>query len=375
MIRLLVDMHSFDWQPEGVTTYLKGLYSALIPLAKEDVQFFFAASDCDKLKSIFGEHANLQYIPIAKTRLLKRLLFIYPKLIRSLNIDYAHFQYTVPFWCNCKRIVTIHDVFFEDFKEGYSFKYAFPRHVLFRYAARHAELVCTMCDYSRGRIAVHYGVAAEKIIITPNAVSEHFANEVTQSSFDVKKQYGIDGKYILYLSRKEPRKNHLGLVKAYYQSRLWEQKVWLALVGGTSIPVPSLIAYINSLPGEARKHILLIEHVDHEELLGWYKHASAFVFPSLAEGFGIPPLEAAVCLIPVLCSNRTSMREFSFFGDRLIDPENITEFAEKLTNILQHNDKQLLTDTANNVLARYSWKKTAGDFLRIVSSHYAADSV
>lgn len=370
MIRLLVDMHSFDGKPEGITTYLQGLYSAAIHQAADKVHFFMCASDCEKLKDIFGEKENITYLSIPHSGLVKRILWTYPRLIRQHQIDYAHFQYTIPFRCACKRLVTIHDVFFEDFKEGYSWRYAKPRHFLFKYAARHAEFIFTMCDYSRSRIAFHYGIPAERINLTPNAVSGKFSGEVASSTLDVKQKYGIDGDYILYLGRKEPRKNHAGLVSAYQASRLWEENIHLALVGGFSLPVPELEVALLQLPPQIRNKVHCIDSVEYSELCAWYRQAKAFVFPSLAEGFGIPPLEAAICRIPTLCSSMTSMSEFDFFGNRLVDPTNANVLSKGLREIVYSSDKEQLEQIARKVQERYSWEKSAGSLLEIIQRDY-----
>lgn len=370
MIRLLVDMHSFDGKPEGITTYLQGLYSAAIPLARSDVHFFLCAGDCENIKGIFGESKNVTYLSIPHSGLMRRILWTYPRLIRQYHIDYAHFQYTIPFRCACKRLVTIHDVFFEDFKDGYSWRYAMPRHLLFKYAARHGEFVFTMCDYSRQRISHHYGIPAERIGLTPNAVSAKLVEDVASSTLDVKRKYGIDGEYILFLSRKEPRKNHAGLIRAYQASRLWEENVHLALVGSLSLPVPGLDAALSQLPSQVRDKVHCIDSVDYPELCAWYRQARAFVFPSLAEGFGIPPLEAAMCCITTLCSNQTSMGEFDFFGDRLVDPTNEDALAQGLWKLVHANDAEQLEQIAGAVQKRYSWEKSAKIILEAIQKDY-----
>ena len=370
MIGLLVDMHSFDGKPEGITTYLQGLYSAAIPLALDQVHFFLCASNCEKLKGIFGEAGNVTYLSIPHSGLMRRILWTYPRLIRQYHIDYAHFQYTIPFRCACKRLVTIHDVFFEDFKDGYSWHYAVPRHLLFKYAARHAEFVFTMCNYSRRRIAHHYGIPYERIELTPNAVSEKLPEDVASSTVDVKRKYGIDGEYILFLSRKEPRKNHAGLVRAYHASRLWEVNIHLALVGSVSLSVPELETALSQLPPAAKSKVHCMESVEYSELCAWYRQAKAFVFPSLAEGFGIPPLEAAMCRIPTLCSNKTSMGEFAFFGDRLVDPTNENDLTQGLWEIVHADDAERLERIARDVQERYTWEESAKVLLEAIQKDY-----
>lgn len=364
-MNLLVDMHYFDGNAEGVTSYLKGLYSALIPMRK-GISFYFAAERIERLKAIFGEHPNVRYLHLPRSGYAKRMLFSLPRLIREYKIDVAHFQYSCPFFCRARRVVTIHDVFFEDMRGGYPMHYYYPRHYLFRHAARHAEILTTVCNYSRQRIAKHYNVNENEIVVTPNAVSPDFVSAVRANSFDVREKYGI-GKYILYLSRKEPRKNHIALVKAYCNAALWEKGLSLALIGGTSVPVPELDEYLGKLPGNIRNHIVMKEFVSFEELCGWYRHAELFVYCSLAEGFGIPPLEAAACGIPVICSNRTSMADFTFFKNNLIDPEDLDGLQKRICEELYEHAPEELQEIADKIAAHYNWNKTAELFYHAIS--------
>lgn len=364
-MNLLVDMHYFDGNAEGVTSYLRGLYSALIPMGKE-ISFYFAADHITMLKAIFGEHPNVKYLHLPHTGYSKRMLFNLPRLINEYKIDVAHFQYTCPLWCRAKRAVTIHDIFFEDMRAGYPIHYYYPRHFLFKHAARHAEILATVCNDSRNRIAEHYKVDRNNIIVTPNAVSFDFVSAVSASTFDVRTKYGI-GKYILYLSRKEPRKNHIALVKAYCNAKLWKKEISLALIGETSVPVPELDEYLGKLPEHVRNHIVRTEFVSWEELCGWYKYATLFVYCSLAEGFGIPPLEAAVCGIPVICSNRTSMADFTFFKDNLVDPEDLDGLQERICEELREHAPEELQKIANKINAHYNWNKTAELFYQAIS--------
>ena len=245
-----------------------------------------------------------------------------------------------------------------------------PRHLLFKYAARHAEFVFTMCDYSRWRISHHYGIPSEHIDLTPNAVSKILTEDVASSKLDVKQKYGIDGEYILFLSRKEPRKNHAGLLRAYQASHLWEENVYLALVGGVSLPVPELEAALSQLPSQVRGKVRCVDSVEYPELCAWYRQAKAFAFPSLAEGFGIPPLEAAMCRIPTLCSNKTSMGEFDFFGDRLIDPTNENDLIQGLREIVHADDAERIERIARDVQERYTWKESATVLLEAIQKDY-----
>ena len=126
-MRLLVDCHCFDYPtPQGINTYLRGLYGSLI-YKTTNIEFFLTANNLNNLKNIFGERENITYLRIPAKGSLSRLLSIFPSLIKENRIDVAHFQYVAPFIKNCKTIVTLHDILFKDFPQYFPSVTALPK--------------------------------------------------------------------------------------------------------------------------------------------------------------------------------------------------------------------------------------------------------
>ena len=123
-MRLLIDAHIFDEKFQGTRTYLKGLYSALIPMAKE-WEFYFVANDIKNLEKEFGIAKNVHYLKFSSQNKYYRLLIDLPSLVKENKIDYAHYQYISPFIKNSKTIVTTHDILFNEdrFKKYFPLKY------------------------------------------------------------------------------------------------------------------------------------------------------------------------------------------------------------------------------------------------------------
>lgn len=359
-MRLLVDAHCFDYPTsEGINTYLKGLYSELPRIAPE-VDFYFAARDIAKLQNIFGNAANVHYVKLAASSKVGRLLTEIPGIIRRYRIDYAHFQYTAPLIKNCKTIVTLHDILFKDYPKMFPLSYRLSRGWLFKDSAKRADLMLTVSDYSRNRIAEHYGIPREKIFVTPNAVSEDFFHIDAERASSFAKKNGL-GNYILYVSRIEPRKNQAALLRAYHELRLDTKGYDLIFIGRKTLPVPDFDNLLASLPDTEKQHIRIYNQVGYEELKLWYKAASLFVYPALAEGFGIPPIEAGAAGVPCICSNRTAMGDFMFFGKNLIDAAN----PEILQSAIAANLSAPAVDTCkirSAIHSTYNWKSIAEKF-------------
>ncbi len=349
-------MHCFDLKTsEGINTYLRGIYIEFVKLAS-DVEFFFVARDTQKLKEIFGEHPNVTYVALTSENRFYRLLFEFPAIIKKHHIDYAHFQYTTPLIKNCKTIVTLHDILFLDYPQYFPLLYRLVKGGLFRLSAKRTDLLLTVSEYSKVQIAKHFGITDQKIYITNNAVSDQFAKTDLAEAKAFVLSKGIS-KYLLYVSRFEPRKNHLRVLKSYVQLRLWERGVDLVFIGKQTIEIPEYDQYLESLPEEVRSHIHIHNQTSYAELLMWYRAATLFVYPSLAEGFGIPPLEAAVAGVPTICSNRTAMSEFRFFDENHIDTED-EELLNKL--IIKNLSVSGSCDISQQVLATYNWHLSAG---------------
>lgn len=364
-MRLLVDCHCFDaGETQGLNTYIRCLYQAMISQA-DDITFVLAAQNLPNIKRLFGHRKNIEYVKLGNHSRLYRLLVEFPSIINKQKIDLAHFQYIAPRVANCMTIVTVHDILFEDYPHFFPLSYRLSRHFLFKESARRADMLLTVSDYSRKRISEVYRIPENDIYITHNGVSNDFRKlDKVESARYIKERFGI-ADYILYVSRFEPRKKQVSLLQAYKELRLDRQGVELVLIGIKSIPDPLFDQMYEECDDELKNHIHILNHVPYQELLKWYAAASLFVYPSEAEGFGIPPLEAGACGVPVICNNKTAMQDFTFFGDNLISTDNKTILNERILTLLKEGkDDKMQEKTREDIFTNYSWDLIAQDFLK-----------
>lgn len=373
-IRLFADAHVFDKEYQGTRTFVKEIYTQL---AKNDnIEIFLGAYDTDNLRCIFHTAGNINFIKYKSRSGLRRLLYDIPTIISANKIQYAHFQYILPPVKNCRFIVTIHDVIFNEFPGEFSFPYRFSKKILYGRAASKADIITTVSAFSKNSIVKYLKARPSSVHILPNGVNPVFFQpyDKENSKQRIKSKYGFDN-YILYVSRIEKRKNHAGLVRAWLDAGLYNKSCYLVLLGHRSLAVPELDQLLASLPAEIRKYILTREDINDEELLEFYKAASLFVYPSRAEGFGISPLEAAALKIPVICSNSSAMKEFNFFGENHIDTSNGLLLAKRMSSLLERPpSQQKLLQISEKIKEKYSWEYSANAFYNILTNDQTAIS-
>lgn len=352
-MNILIDAHVFDDKYQGSRTYLKGLYVALIANSPE-WNFYLAAQNISNLKEEFGTFNNLHFLELKKANKFYRLLVDLPRLIRNYNIDYTHFQYTIPPFRRGKYIVTIHDILFEqkEFSNYFPLKGKIVNHILHKFAARRADLLLTVSEFSREKLAEIYKIPLKRIHVTPNAIDSGFERNDTSKPL-------IRSKYILYVSRVEPRKNHLSLLKAFVQSQLF-QDYKLVFIGKRDIKYQDLETYIQQNAHLLQESLIRLESVSEQELVNYYQHCSLFVFPSFAEGFGIPPLEAMAVGAKVLVANTTAMSDFGLPESLMFNPHDLEELKRKINFQLasDFNHEQVY----KAVLSKYNWTKISREF-------------
>lgn len=203
----------------------------------------------------------------------------------------------------------------------------------------------------------------KKVSVTPLGVSEDFFENPKIPLLEVKKKYGLPNEFVLTVSGLEPRKNVEKIVGAFGQIAGKFPHVKLVIVGGKGWKSDRIQKEIAQKKGL----IIHIENCGPEELRAFYRLAKVFVYPSLYEGFGLPPLEAMASGCPVICSNTSSLPEVCGDAALLINPENQNELAEALQKLLaDHNLQKSLHEKGLIQARKFVWQKTAEKTLAIL---------
>lgn len=359
--KVLVDARVIGGEGQGSVTYLVGLYNAFYELYGDQYELYFLGYHPDAIYKRFPFLEKQQIIPVKSKSRLVQMAWEFPSLIKDMGVEFAHFQYITPFFKTSNEIVTTHDILFIDFPEAFSWWYRFIRTLLFKISLKSSEVKITVSDYSRQRIAHHFKVEAKEIAVTPNAVPRIYFEKYDKEKAAAKvlSRFKVSN-YILYISRLEKRKNHQLLFDAYEQLNLADKDIQLFIVGNNTLgerkPEQALNKLIEKYPGKVH----WVKKVDDEDLLTIYRAARMFVYPSTAEGFGIPPIEAAALRIPTLCSNATAMSDFSFFNQYLFDPGNMDELKYKMAEMIDNPPSEDATRSISLAIKnKYNWYKSA----------------
>lgn len=373
-IRLLVDGHLFDGIFQGTRTFIKGLYSELA--ASDRLEIHVAANDTANLRREFASaRGPLRFIELNSSSRLHRLIYRFPELSRRYRYDYAHFQYVAPPIKACKTIVTMHDVLFMEFADDFPWAYR-QRKYAFKHSVRNADIVTTCSDYSRQAIIRFFGIDDRKVNVVRPALQNRFLTKpsemvVRRAKENVGRMYGL-GRYILYVSRIEPRKNHDCLLQAYLDLELWKRGIQLVFVGRTAIRNRRLDRLLRSVGTGIAEHVVQIEDTPQDRLMDLLCAADLFVYPTRAEGFGFPPLEAAALGVETVLADATALSEFRFFGDRFFDPYDLESLKEKMSAAMERPETLKPMSKVKEAIDRnFSWRRSAEKLERLIMDDYA----
>jgi len=359
---ILVDCHVFDGGFQGSRTYIEGLYKELVQY--KDVTFYLAAQNTENLRNIFGTAPNIHFVSLTFKNKYLRLVYDYPRIIKKLNVEYAHFQYITPLFKSCKFITSTHDVLFIDYPQYFPWFFRVSKTWLYQLSCLRSDYVFTGSKYSKNKINEHYGV--NHTVHTAYGIQSVFfepydKQEAQQYVFD---KYGYQN-IITYVSRCEPRKNHLALLKAFVELKLYES-YFLVMIGGRDLPYPEYDDYLNGLSENISKKIVTLEKLPFTDMVAFIRASQLSVYPSKAEGFGLPPLESAAARVPTICSNATSMAEFDFFKEDLIDPYDLEDLKVRIFKKINQPDNEHTEQVAQIIKERYRWEVIAKQYYEIL---------
>jgi glycosyltransferase involved in cell wall biosynthesis len=351
-----VDFHVFDGKFQGSRSHLIGVFGELTRLCPE-FDFVFLLEKTEELGRLPGfAGPNVQRVRMPAANPLKRLGLGLPALRRSLSLDLIHTQYVIPLQPARGNAVTIHDVLFEPFPEYFGRFFVWRSRLLMRWSARAADLLFTVSEYSRQEIAQRYRVPAERIVVLHNAVDRAVFHPGSEGETLVRKRGLEPGGYLLTVGRIEPRKNHAALLKAY--RALPGTPPPLVIVGQRDFGYGDFEAEMAQMPGDRR--VLVLSDIGDGELPALYRHAQIFVYPSFAEGFGMPPLEALSSGVPVVTSASTAIPEVVGEAGLLVDPRDPGALQAAIERLLASTE--LRAEFARRGLDRadlFTWKAAA----------------
>jgi glycosyltransferase involved in cell wall biosynthesis len=357
--RIALDLHSLTRLMQGTRTYSWNLARRLPGLDPDsDYLLYLPAPYGEEATRLAAPNVFPRRVPASRAA---RLLSFGARL-RLSRADLLHCQYLSPPFTPCPYVVTLHDVLHETHPAYYPGILRLLMRRLYPRTARRAALVLTCSEHSRRAIIRLYGLPEDRVTAIPLAAGEEFRPAFTEAEREtahaVAARYGVRGKYVLFVGRVEPRKNIPGLVRAFRALIEAGARALTLVVAGMVDPL--FAARLAGDLGRDDPRIALIGRVTPEDLPHLYRGAELFAFPSFAEGFGLPPLEAMACGVPVVCSNTTSLPEVVGDGGLLVAPHDTVALARTMERLL--TDDALRARCIAQGLAQsrqFSWERTA----------------
>jgi len=357
-MRIGIDAKSFFSGPVSTTVVLQNLLPELIRLYPGNEWILFLNKNDKHLEIPFkGENIHTCYIWGGMNMLSN--IFVVPSVAKKMKVDVMVFQ-TFPCWQGkIPGIAFIHDVLFRDYPEFFTWKeklYFKPLPFLTRRVSR---LTATTEFVANKLVDYNYTNSRSKIDIVPLAVSSKFKpveKYDTETLKTIKEKFRLPDEFLLFVGRLNVRKNIETLLKAL--PLLENKNIPLVIVGEPDWKSPDL-KNILSLP-ELKNKILITGRMTDEELAITYAMSKIFCYPSFAEGFGLPPLEAMASGVPIIVSQSTSFPEVCEDAAVYVNPAQAESIAQAINSLL--SDSELYSQKKQKGFARvskYRWELSA----------------
>jgi glycosyltransferase involved in cell wall biosynthesis len=349
------------WRDYGIGTYVRNLVRHLARLDHETTYFLFCpAVDIPALRDLAEN-----FVPVRDDSRGYRLQehVSIPHKLRSLGVDLFHApHYVLPLLCRERSVVTIHDCIHLLFPEYLPNAFAkhYARFMMGQSISR-SELILTVSEASRRDILRFYPQAdPDKLHVVPNAIDAAILDEPDDEEMErVRERYQIRGRFVLYAGNIKPHKNLDRLIAAFglLKQQPGHEDVKLFIAGDDAHKYLGLRRAVET--AGVRQDVRFFGFVPDSTLAALYRMASLFAFPSLYEGFGLPPLEAMACGTPVVTSRLSSLPEVMGDAALLVDPYDPEAIAEAMARVL--DDAAVADDLRVRGRARareFSWERS-----------------
>ena len=374
-MRIGIDARLFGTQHGGIGRYTEELIKNLEKVDQVNEYFIFlqksefanytpTASNFHKVRADFKPYGVFEQV------LLPFLLYKY----RLKLVHFTHFN--VPIIYQKKFIVTIHDLIISHYPDSrainlspfiFKFRLLVYRWVI-KNTVKRAQKIITISQFTKKDIVKLLKVRPEKIIVCYAGVDLLDAGKINKS--EVLSRLGIGGEFLLYVGSAYPHKNLEKLILAFLVLAETYPELQLVLVGKKNIFYQKLEAWLITLDNNNSQRIIFTDYLSDSELAVLYASAKAYVFPSLIEGFGLPPLEAQSYGLPVVASNASCLPEVLGKSALYFNPVSVEEIVEKIKLVLDDTDlrSELIKNGKENSKL-FSWELMAQEIYNLYNSY------
>lgn len=361
-MKIGIDARLYGTKHRGLGRYVQKLVDGIVKADKQNQYIIFLTSE--NFDSFNSESKRFKKVLLNARWYSFKEQYLAPHIIKKERVDLVHFpHFNVPLTYNQKFIVTIHDLIIKHFPDSRAtnlpdWKYrlklkGFDR--VLNHAIQKSEKIIVPSNFVKNDVIGNFQVSEDKIEV----IYEGYFLETSHQTTDISR-FNIDKPFLLYVGAAYPHKNLEKLIKVF-KTLNKKNEYQLVLVGD----VDTFYQRVQKEVGED-KDIIFTGYVSESELVTLYQQATLYAFPSLYEGFGLPPIEAQAHKVPVVSSNRSSLPEVLKDSAVYFDPEDEKEIFEKIRSVLiDENFRQELINLGLENIKRFSWEKMVEETLRL----------
>jgi glycosyltransferase involved in cell wall biosynthesis len=356
-----IDAHVITGKFQGSRTYLLNLLRHLGQIDQTN-RYRIYSFDPDITRALLP-FDNFEHVPLAVHAAIPRLLFYWPWEQFRQKLDFLLTSYFCPLLYPKRQIVIIHDLLFESHPQYFTSLAALRFKTLVRLSAVRAGAVIAVSQTTRADIVARYKIPQARVHLVRGGIDpSHHAPDTGGPSPHAQP-------YVLAVGRLEPRKNIATLLQAF---RLMRTPAHLVVIGREDFGAADVAAELRAMQTDTatQGRITWLTGVTDGELPGWYRHAAVFAFPSYAEGFGIPVLEALAHGTPVVTSTHAALREIggslarSFHAEA---PDAAGQLAAELDAAIAE-DRQAGAEARAAHARAFDWNRSAEAFLTLIGA-------
>lgn len=363
-----LDGYPLVWPKTGVAHYTFELAQELSRLAPQhSFDLIAPAAYPPEVSEHINQTPNLRAVSVQTNLITRRWWAIgLPAYVRRAELDLFHgTNYEVPLRNRERNVLTVHDLSIFSHPETHDKRIATRGRRRLRVMIRSAARIITPTEAVKRELIERFQINPDIIAVTPEAPRKAFRPMPAGQTAAVKQRLGITDDFILCVGTIEPRKNLLTLVSAFAELlRNTAHQPQLVLAG----PKGWLTAEFDRVVAEANfgERLRPVGYVGDEDLRALYASCQAFVFPSLYEGFGLPPLEAMACGAPVIASRIAAHVETLGAHAHLVEPTDAHALAKVMATLLENqNERNRLSRAGIEHAARFTWEETAKLTLKV----------
>lgn len=306
--------------------------------------------------------ANLRSVH-PKVNLLRRRWFALglPLYIKQSAFDLFHgTNYEVPLWSRCPSVLTVHDLSLFLHPSTHEGRLVRRGRLRLPIMARAASRIITPSESVKREVCEHLRINPSKIIAIPEAPRDIFRPLPLEDTIEARRRLQVEDEFILFVGTIEPRKNLLTLLRAFEEIlRSTALRPQLVIAGKKGWLTDELFSHVGKSGLEDR--LRFTGYLTDEDLRALYSSCRAFVYPSLYEGFGLPPLEAMACGAPVIASQIPAITEtVGTAAARLVSPTDTQALSRNIIELFENeNERRSLSAIGRERAAQFSWERTA----------------